>query len=390
MKIKILLTCLFTIGYALSTTFIASASNGSMNSVHSVSESQELNTNSDIIKLRDGGEIKAVIIEITQSEIKYKRASNPNGPMYTIGKNDVESILYPNGETDVFAQVNLDDESSLQREAKPALDNFELIGLYNREIPTRDNKEMDTKKNKYTTSGFVYWGITENSILSTDDIEVAIINSKLDGFNEKSVINKYRYSYLISIKNKTNRPIYIDLGNTYKVVDGVSYVWYDGTSVTQTKSQNTNPLDLGLFPDLTDIDNFVGGVTGGNTVSVDKSIQRIIAVAPHSTISLPARQRIIDNTIEPIYEWLDATPSKQYKKNFGLRKWETRTYDEQSAPFRFDYYITYSNDQNLNNSYVLPIHLYSRAIYGTPDGEVLRTKNYNLKDTKHIIYGEYR
>lgn len=49
------------------------------------------------------GEVKAVkVMEIGINEIKYVRFDNPTGPMYTVNKDDVQSIKFANGQIDVF------------------------------------------------------------------------------------------------------------------------------------------------------------------------------------------------------------------------------------------------------------------------------------------------
>jgi hypothetical protein len=60
---------------------------------------------SDAIFLLDGSEIEAQVSEITQTEIKYKKVSNLNGPLYTMPKDAVFMIKYENGEKDVFFQT---------------------------------------------------------------------------------------------------------------------------------------------------------------------------------------------------------------------------------------------------------------------------------------------
>ena len=56
----------------------------------------------DVISLQNGDIVKAIISEITPNEIKYKKASNPKGPTYTIDKKSVTSILFQNGEIKRF------------------------------------------------------------------------------------------------------------------------------------------------------------------------------------------------------------------------------------------------------------------------------------------------
>jgi len=59
-------------------------------------------TASDTIVLLNGNIIDAKIEEITPTEIKYRRADNLSGPLYTINKSEVLSIKYGNGTVEVI------------------------------------------------------------------------------------------------------------------------------------------------------------------------------------------------------------------------------------------------------------------------------------------------
>ena len=67
----------------------------------------------DVITKSDGEEVKAKVLEVTQSEIKYKKFDNPSGPTFTILKKEVFMIRYENGSKDVF---NSDKESKISNE----------------------------------------------------------------------------------------------------------------------------------------------------------------------------------------------------------------------------------------------------------------------------------
>jgi hypothetical protein len=67
----------------------------------------------DVITKTDGEEVKAKVLEVTQSEIKYKKNDNPNGPTYTILKKEVFMVKYGNGSKDVF---NSETETKIQNE----------------------------------------------------------------------------------------------------------------------------------------------------------------------------------------------------------------------------------------------------------------------------------
>ena len=56
----------------------------------------------DTIILKNGDEIPAKVLEITQLELKYRKSINPEGPMYTSSLRDVLLIKYANGTKDVI------------------------------------------------------------------------------------------------------------------------------------------------------------------------------------------------------------------------------------------------------------------------------------------------
>lgn len=56
----------------------------------------------DIITKKTSEDIQAKVIEITTTEIKYKKFDNQNGPTFTLLKSDVLMIRYENGSKDIF------------------------------------------------------------------------------------------------------------------------------------------------------------------------------------------------------------------------------------------------------------------------------------------------
>lgn len=57
----------------------------------------------DIITTTDDKNIDAKVEEITETVIKYRKASNPTGPIYTIAISSVATIKYENGDIDTFS-----------------------------------------------------------------------------------------------------------------------------------------------------------------------------------------------------------------------------------------------------------------------------------------------
>ncbi len=60
----------------------------------------------DVIVLKSGDEIKSKVIEITPTEIKYKKFDNLEGPTVVILKSEASMIKYANGTEDVMPSNN--------------------------------------------------------------------------------------------------------------------------------------------------------------------------------------------------------------------------------------------------------------------------------------------
>ena len=79
----------------------------------------------DTIVRTDARSIQARILEISPSEVRYKRYSNPDGPTYVLPVADIAHIIYQNGERDDFnpAQpadgVSADGVSAVETAAQP-------------------------------------------------------------------------------------------------------------------------------------------------------------------------------------------------------------------------------------------------------------------------------
>jgi len=57
----------------------------------------------DVIVTKEGKKINSKVTEIGENEIKYKNFENLDGPVYTMKKSNISTILYENGQVDVFS-----------------------------------------------------------------------------------------------------------------------------------------------------------------------------------------------------------------------------------------------------------------------------------------------
>ncbi len=94
----------------------------------------------DVIVKKDDSTILAKVLEVTETNIKYKKHSNQTGPTYTISIENVRAINYQNGEKEDFSgtntatsATNTNNGLSPRYVKKPADSrNAELLAFYNR------------------------------------------------------------------------------------------------------------------------------------------------------------------------------------------------------------------------------------------------------------------
>jgi hypothetical protein len=72
----------------------------------------------DVITKKNGEGVQAKVLEITPTEIKYKRFENQDGPTYTLAKADVLLVKYENNTEEVFTGT----ESFTQGIVKPSVE----------------------------------------------------------------------------------------------------------------------------------------------------------------------------------------------------------------------------------------------------------------------------
>lgn len=66
----------------------------------------------DVIVKKDGTTIQGKVMEISETEIKYKKWSNQDGPLYSIKRSSVDLINYQNGDIELFTSETDDNQPS--------------------------------------------------------------------------------------------------------------------------------------------------------------------------------------------------------------------------------------------------------------------------------------
>ncbi len=118
----------------------------------------------DRIKTVSGEVVQAKVLEVNKNEVKYKRYSNPDGPVYVLGTQEISEITYQNGEKEVFNSVK-SPAGSLEN-SRPSVDPS-IVELFNA-ITKRNNRVYIVSDNDNAVvhaakaiNRWGYWVVTE-------------------------------------------------------------------------------------------------------------------------------------------------------------------------------------------------------------------------------------
>lgn len=323
----------------------------------------------DVIVLKTNSTILSKVLEINSSEIKYKKYSNPNGPTYTIGKNEIVAINYENGEKELFEEQdiststenygnNLEDNTINQA----SNNNDHLISLHNKEPQFSSLKQSNTKAKKF----FPIMAIAEQSILSTEHIEMKFVPKCVEDYDFN---NRYRIKYYIRLRNKTNKIIYIDRAQCFRKDNNEASTPFFDTK--QISIATGNQGGIGISSALGNGFGIMGAGGTSNMQTSTYSQQRYIFIPPNSEVNL---SEYIYDEIRKIKTLF----SQNYKTifdietwNFDLSEWngvihkgEVVKCNETNTPFKTEYHIIYSTDKEFSNYSVINVRLYAKYLVG--------------------------
>ena len=360
----------------------------------------------DVIVKKNGSTILSKVLEVNPSDVKYKKHSNPNGPTYTLKKSEIMAINYKNGDKDTFDNESEVLESKEQSQSlvqkKADKRNAEILALYNRSYqPT--NKLRTSKKD---LDGYLMiFGINTSSILSNEDLEVTFVRNETRPAEKES---KYGWEYghimyNIIIKNKTNKVLYVDKGNSFCIwEDGSASCYYNPSEQTTVSSGRGSgaSLALGSVAGVLGVGGIVGQVAGGvnvgggvsRTVSTTYTQERILAIPPHGSQSLTKekcvllkksfpRERLLmiekaesfDFTELKSSEWrspsLIIDTGSDHISTFNLdhnivKMGQYKIYNENNSPYTRKYIITYSTYNDFHNYSFINAELFLHQIIG--------------------------
>lgn len=340
----------------------------------------------DLIVKKDGTIIKSKVQEIGTSEVKYKKWPGKSGPQYSILISDILSIQYEDGEIEKFdntTKANDVPNDNKVHYTKLSSNNSDLIDLYNKKCSITGEIKSNGKQAK---SAYLLFGVSTNSELSHEDIEVSFvrkIEKHLQGTSKdrKNGYCDYVVNYIF-ITNKTNKVIYVDRANCFRSVDKSTlpvHVYYDQSkhlSVSENSGSGAS-LGLGAVANAVGVGGVVGKLASGVTIGGGSSAtsttsygnERVIAIPPRTSRALSEQKQIefgndgyryVDQAEKFLY--LD---SSELPISSNINTGQILEYDESNSPLKFNYTITYSTNQEFTETGTMNFSIYVMQVIGT-------------------------
>ena len=324
----------------------------------------------DLIVKNNGDEIKVKVLNVDEDKVSYKKWSNKNGPTYSLGTDKIFMIKYQNGEKDVFSakdngkKSSVADKSSTDGvtgyvEKQPAANNAELIRKYNPDV------KFNFKKGGTAHRLLPVLAIEGSSILSNEDVEMNFVRKIVQTRRTRMALR-----YYIEITNKTNNIIYIDKGNSFRIVNNVATPFYDTKQISVSKGSGSGAsVGLGAITGALGVGGVVGDIAGGvsvgsgtsSSVSTTYSQQRILAIPPHSSAYISEHK--YDNYKGN--KWEKISEAEYYSFPFkGLKKGQSVEYAVDNSPCNYKYFITYSTYPDFSSYSSMKVNLYVKYMIG--------------------------
>lgn len=307
----------------------------------------------DVIVKKDGSTILSNVIEVSDTQVKYKKHSNPKGPTYTINTSELLCINYKNGEKDDYGNVEKSKISQTsgtnsQSSSKPSTPvipfnqnesrNIEYINTFNNSSLNFIGGSGKAKA-VYCTLGLSRDSeVMDNNIIVEYSLgeyhQSNIKEGKLFSPGYSQGLRHWDFGLITTINNISDRTIYIDLANCFFQSWRESRSYYTG------------------IPNM-EMNN-----------SAVANQQRIVDIPPHS-------KKVIG------YQALDfLTGFKEYKSyptyrgkllfftNNIKNKGDRMVWTEENAPLFWGTLYTYSFTMDFSNKYSVIAKLYVKDAIG--------------------------
>lgn len=284
----------------------------------------------------------------------------------------------------------------------PSADNARIVSLYNTQPPLV-YKDKTPNPEKHTGYFISLWGMEESSVLSDSVLDVGFEHVYLEGDKARSIVGQR-----LKVTNKTFAPVYIDLANSFRLMNGGYSEPYFTNSVYNEggSSSSGGSVNLGAVAGALGVGGAVGTLANGinvgksNTASagISSMEQQILIVPARSSVTMPGRKVTNGKTILECYEPIFfcqrrangsmekyalkqedvrsltiiedqmaqkvADDQSATRESLGIKHWMQTDYTPENTPKKLGWIITYSTRPDFSRYTSLPVNMYMRGSFG--------------------------
>ncbi len=250
----------------------------------------------DVIVKKDGSTVVCRVIEVTATDITYKKWSDLKGSNYVMDKSLAVSINYENGKKEDINAMPQQENPVFTGSAPASMSVSPSLAEDNQKLVTEFNSRTLEYRGKPCKNGYGYLGIlkaTDGSIMETPELKMDFSIKKID-FNGKMGVTTYGSALVVNLFNKTDKTIYIDLANSF-LINGDAHPYYIPTATSTGQGSTTGgSINPGAVASALGVSGTAGKLAsginvGGSNTSVNSTTvfsQRIVSIPPSASISL--------------------------------------------------------------------------------------------------------
>lgn len=298
-------------------------------------------------------------VEISTAYVFYKTSNSSDAKIQKIEKSQVLMIKRPDGTKYNLGNSPAANVQYTTPSSTPSM-NHELsneLQRKNAEAISKINNAhaINTKSNSSKSADWVFagFGVTRNSVLINDDLEVSIKFGSINSYQEfnANVNDCRRLGIQFIVKNKTSKTIYIDCANTFLLRGEKAEGYYTNSAASNVIIYN----------------------------------QRVIAIAPFSVMELKGKFLNFEdfnidglriNSSEETHVRLQT-----FIKARNFKVGEQFNWSEEGSPVNYSFMLAYSFSENCAQLNKLLTKIYLKELLG-----ITKPANCNVNDASGVFW----
>lgn len=335
------------------------------------------------------GDVKIVYnVEVGTSNIFYKLENKENAALQQIHKKDVVMIIHADGSKELFTgDTTSTPKAETPQNVQPTasisqIDRHPVVVKDENFVPVMFVDEKEKAKNKKAKTAYMLYQLKNGSYLSDDNltVECSIIT---DNF----YMIPMGFNFSVLLRNKTNKTIYIDLGNIFIMRGGEATAYYiPSATSTGTETSKGGSVNLGSVGSAIGVGGAAGTLLNGVNVGGSSSksstttiyTQRIVAIPPMSQKTLESQSLFPVGSDARYNEFIKTEETHtitgkptgvsftKLNSSIALKVGESRLFNENNSPIQFAAFIAYSFNENCSETASLQANYYVKQIIGIP------------------------